>query len=54
LYEKFRASDFEPALHLETAYEFEVKNFHIGPVAGVAVSRDDFHIGFGIHIGFGF
>lgn len=54
LYKEFRASDFEPALHLETAYEFEVRNFHIGPVAGIAISRDDYHIGVGIHIGIGF
>lgn len=54
LYKKFRASDLEPALHLETAYEFELKNFHIGPVAGIAISPDDYHIGVGIHIGIGF
>lgn len=42
------------ALHLETSYEFEIKNFHIGPAFEVAYDPEDFHISLGLHIGYGF
>lgn len=42
------------ALHLEATYEFEFKDFHIGPVVEYAFDSDDKHISFGIHIGYGF
>lgn len=42
------------ALHLETAYEFSIKNFHIGPTIGFAYDPEDYHISFGLHIGYGF
>ena len=42
------------ALHIETSYEFEVHNFHIGPVLEFAYDPEDIHISLGIHIGFGF
>lgn len=42
------------ALHLETAYEWEIKNFHIGPVFEFASDPEDFHISLGLHLGYGF
>lgn len=42
------------ALHFETAYEFEIKNFHLGPSIEFAFDTKDIHISFGIHIGYGF
>jgi len=47
-------SSIKFAIHAEASYEFEIKNFHLGPVAGVAFSPGDQHIGFGIHLGYGF
>ena len=42
------------AFHQETTYEFEIKKFHIGPALEFAFDREDIHISFGIHIGYGF
>jgi len=42
------------ALHLETAYEFEIGNFHIGPAFEFAYDPNDYHISLGIHVGYGF
>lgn len=42
------------AIHFETAYEFEVKNFHLGPVFEVAYDQEDVHISLGVHVGVGF
>jgi len=41
-------------LHVETTYEFEINNFHIGPVLGFAYDPEDYHISLGLHIGYGF
>jgi hypothetical protein len=42
------------ALHLETAYEWEIRNFHIGPAFEFAYDPEDFHTSLGLHIGYGF
>lgn len=42
------------ALHLETAYEWEIGNLHIGPVAEIAYDPEDYHFSLGLHIGYGF
>lgn len=47
-------SNINFALHLETSYEFEIKNFHIGPVLECAYDPEDIHISLGLHIGYGF
>jgi hypothetical protein len=39
---------------IETAYEFEIKNFHVGPAFEFAYDPEDFHISLGLHCGFGF
>lgn len=42
------------AAHIETSYEFELHNFHIGPAIGFAYDEEDHHFSVGIHIGYGF
>ncbi|WP_439182273.1 hypothetical protein [Carboxylicivirga taeanensis] len=42
------------AMHFETTYEFEIKDFHIGPVLEVATDSEDVHISLGLHVGIGF
>ena len=42
------------ALHLETSYEYGIKNLHIGPVFEFAYDPEDFHLSLGLHAGFGF
>lgn len=42
------------ALHIETAYEFEIGEFHLGPAFEFAVDREDIHLSLGAHLGFGF
>lgn len=42
------------ALHLESSYEFEIRNFHIGPAFEFAYDPEDYHISLGLHIGYGF
>jgi len=43
------------SLHFETAYEFEMKHFCLGPVIGFAWGYpNDYHLGIGIHIGYEF
>lgn len=42
------------ALHVETSYEFEIKNFHIGPAFEFAYDPEDYHISLGLHIGYVF
>lgn len=42
------------AAHIETSYEFELHNFHIGPTIGFAYDKEDHHFSIGIHIGYGF
>jgi hypothetical protein len=41
-------------LHIETVYEFEINDFHIGPVLGLGYDPEDYHIGLGLHLGYGF
>ncbi len=42
------------ALHIESTYEFEINNFHIGPVLEFAYDSEDYHISLGLHLGYGF
>jgi hypothetical protein len=53
-FEDQNMADIGFALHLETSYEFEFKNFHLGPSLGFGYDAEDYHIGLGVHIGFGF
>ena len=47
-------SNLNFALHFEVSYEFEINNFHIGPVLEFAYDPEDYHISLGLHIGYGF
>ncbi|HAF29065.1 MAG TPA: hypothetical protein DCG75_08450 [Bacteroidales bacterium] len=42
------------SMHLESLYEWELGNFHFGPLLGVATNMEDFHASLGIHIAIGF
>ena len=42
------------ALHFETAYEFELNHFHLGPALEIATDMEDYHISAGLHFGFEF
>lgn len=42
------------ALHVETTYEFEIGDIHLGPVLEFAYDKEDYHIALGLHIGLGF
>jgi hypothetical protein len=53
-YEHNEISELAFALHLETAYEWEIHNFHIGPVLELAYDPEDYHVSFGLHVGVGF
>ena len=48
------ANEINFAFHAETTYEFEINNFHIGPVIEFAYDPEDIHLSLGIHIGYGF
>lgn len=47
-------SEINFAMHLETSYEFEFDNFHLGPVLEFAYDPEDIHISLGLHLGIGF
>lgn len=47
-------SELGLVIHIETLYEFVFGNFHIGPAAGVAFDKEEYHLGIGLHIGYGF
>lgn len=47
-------SNINYAIHLETAYEFEIGDFHIGPAFEYAIEPFDSHISIGLHFGYGF
>jgi len=42
------------AQHIETAYEFELGKFHIGPMAEVGFEKHGTHYMLGVHLGIGF
>lgn len=53
-FEGAQGSKINFALHLETAYEFEINNFHLGPVLEFAYDPEDYHLSAGLHLGYGF
>lgn len=42
------------AQHIEISYEFDLDWFHIGPMLEYGFCKEDAHLMFGIHTGFGF
>jgi hypothetical protein len=53
-FEGEESSHLNFAFHFETSYEFQIKNFHIGPIFEIAVDPEDTHLSLGLHIGYGF
>ena len=53
-FEDVNPGELHFALHFEVAYEFEIKNIHLGPVIEFAYDPEEFHISLGIHVGYGF
>jgi hypothetical protein len=53
LYEGEHPDEKQFALHIETAYEFEVGAIHIGPAFEVAWHPEDIHVSLGVHFGLG-
>jgi hypothetical protein len=53
-FEDEHSDELKFACHFEVTYEFEIGDFHIGPVAGIASDPEDYHLGIGIHLGYGF
>uniref|UniRef100_UPI003216A67F hypothetical protein n=1 Tax=uncultured Draconibacterium sp. TaxID=1573823 RepID=UPI003216A67F len=53
-FEGGHSSEKSFATHFETSYEFQVGDFHIGPLVEVAYDSEDVHISLGMHIGLGF
>ncbi len=45
---------FQFAQHIETAYEFELGEFHIGPMAELGIEQIGVHYMVGIHVGIDF
>jgi hypothetical protein len=52
--EEGHANEINFALHIESAYEWEFGNFHLGPVFEFAYDPEDYHISLGLHLGLGF
>lgn len=50
----FEDDETKFSAHVETAYVFDVFVFHIGPVVSYATDFEEAHMGFGVHIGYGF
>ncbi len=48
------SSEMKFTMHFESTYEFEIGNFHLGPVVSFAFDPEDYHFGLGIHLGYGF
>ena len=53
-FEDHEPSELRFAFHAETAYNFDLGNFHLGPMLGFAFDPEDYHIGIGLHVGYGF
>lgn len=42
------------SVHLESSYEWEIHDFHFGPVLEYAYDPFDYHLSIGMHFGYGF
>jgi hypothetical protein len=47
-------SETQFAQHIETAYEFDIGLFHIGPMFEAGISKEDIHYMTGVHFGIDF
>jgi len=46
--------EYQFAQHFETAYEFDLGKFHLGPMVEVGVEKDGVHYMLGVHFGIDF
>lgn len=53
-FEGKRTSEARFALHLETAYGFQLGSIHLGPLLELAYDSEGYHFSLGLHVGFGF
>lgn len=53
-FEDVEPSELKFAFHAETVYDFDLGNFHLGPMLEFAFDPEDYHISLGLHIGYGF
>ncbi len=53
-FEDSEPSDLKFAFHAEASYDFDLGDFHIGPLLEFAIDPEDYHISLGLHIGYGF
>jgi len=53
-FEGHEPSEMKFAFHAETSYDFNLGNFHLGPMFEFAFDPEDYHISLGLHIGYGF
>ena len=47
-------NNFAFVTHLETSYEFDLWDFHLGPMAAVSIGSGELHYSLGLHLGYGF
>ena len=53
-FEDAEPSELKFAFHTEASYDFDLWNFHVGPLLEFAFDPEDYHISLGLHIGYGF
>lgn len=51
---EYESYETQFAQHIETAYEFDIGLFHIGPMVEVGISKEDIHYMAGVHFGIDF
>ena len=49
-----KSNSVKPSMHIEGLYEWQLGNFHLGPLTGIAFNTEDFHASVGLHIALGF
>jgi hypothetical protein len=49
-----KSNSIKPSMHIEGLYEWQLGNFHLGPLVGVAFNSEDFHVSLGLHLAIGF
>lgn len=46
-------TEFLPAIHAESVFEFNISEIHLGPMLGFGFNKEHTHFSVGIHLGFG-
>jgi hypothetical protein len=52
-FEDSEPSNLKFAFHAETSYDFDLGEFHVGPLLEFAIDPEDHHFSVGLHIGYG-